>query len=195
MNKWFYASAAAVCLAAAGCNATYMPAADPNRSDLVPAQAQQINAKKIHVPCRIEVHCADSMVGQRDSFFYTDYYHYPLQQILTNSFKNAAYQVFDPPGGEVIDAFNLYVTVPESNLDVAWGKANYILHVIVRFDEPGEKKVIATSIAKHVQLPFPNHNQVPDAVYQACRDAAFEAMQRIIKDPKVHKTVRRFESR
>lgn len=197
MSKWslfLLALGAGVLLT--GCNATYMPAADPNMSDLTPAQAQEVGKRKIHVPCAIEIHCSsDSLSGQRDSFFYTDYYHYPLKAILTNSFQHAAYQVFEPAKGEVIDSFTIHVTVQESNLDVAWGKANYQLQIIVRFDEPGEKKILATSISKSMQVPLTDSNKVPDAIYMACRDAAFEAMQKIVASPKLWKTVKRFEDK
>lgn len=185
----------AVLLLAAGCNSTFMPPADPNMSDMTQSQIQEISKRKIHVPCRVEVHCDDSLVGQRDSFFYTNYYYYPLKAILTNSFRSAAYQVFDQAGGEVIDAFTIHVSVPESNLDVAWGKANYTLQIIVRFDEPGEKKITAFSVTKSAQVPFKDENKVPEAVYNTCRDAAFEAVQQMLKSPKLWATIKRFEDR
>jgi len=178
-----------------GCNTTYMPTADPNRSDLTAMQARQLNRRKIHVPLRVEVHCSNSMVGQQDSTFFTDYFYYPLQDILENSFKNAAYQVFDPPGAEVIDAFTLIITVPESNLDVAWGAADYCLQIIVRFNEPGEKKILALATRKYQRISFPDKNKVPDAVYFACRDAAFDIMKKILANPKTWRTVKRFEDR
>ncbi|OGV50335.1 MAG: hypothetical protein A2017_15315 [Lentisphaerae bacterium GWF2_44_16] len=194
MNKYF----GIIILAAlfiTGCNSTFMPPADPNMSDLTKEQIQEISKRKIHVPCRVEVHCPESLVGQRNSTFFTNYYYYPLNSILTNSFRSAAYQVFDPAGGEVIDAFTMHITVPESNLDVAWGKANYHLHVILKFNEPGEKKITALSIQKHIQVPFPNDNVVPEAVYSACRDAAYEAMKELLKNPKLWATIKRFEDR
>ncbi len=178
-----------------GCNSTYMPIADPNRSDLRPAQARELSRRKIHVPLRVEVHCSNSMVGQQDSTFSTDYFYYPLQDILTNSFESAAYKVFDPPGGEVIDAFTLHVTVPESTLDVSWGSADYRLQIIVRFNEPGDKKIMALSTRKYKRLPFPDKSKVPDAVYFACRDAAFDIIKKILANPKTWRTVKRFEDR
>lgn len=178
-----------------GCNSTFMPPADPNMSDLTPEQSQEICKRKIHVPCAVEIHCEDGFVGQRDSAFFTNYYHYPLKSILTNSMKNATYQVFDPAGGEVIDAFTMHVTVSESNLDVAWGKANYRLQIIVKLNEPGEKKVMTVSVNKTLQEPFPDENKIPDVIYKACRDASFEAMQQILKNPKLWTTVKRFEDK
>ena len=196
MNKlWMGILSAVAAVSVAGCNATYMPSADPHMSDLTSSQAQELSKRKIHVPCAIEVHCDDDLTGQRDSAFFTDTHHYPLRAILANSFRNAAYQVFDPSKGEVIDSFTIYVTVQESNLDIAWGKANYQLQLIVRFDEPGEKKILASSVTKKVQVPLKDPNKVPDAVYMACRDAAFEAMQKILASPKLWRTIKRFEDK
>lgn len=196
MKKIIFISAiAAMAGLITGCGTTFMPPVEPSKSDMSAEQSRTLSSRKIHVPCRVEVHCADSLVGLRDSFFFTDSYYYPLQEILSNSFKSAAYKVFDAPGGEVIDAFTLHVTVPESNLDVAWGKANYLIQVIVRFNEPGEKKVVAKSFQKHVQLPLNGNNHVPQSVYTACRDIAFDALKDIVKNPRVQRTVKRFEER
>ncbi|MDD3118853.1 MAG: hypothetical protein PHQ27_06725 [Victivallales bacterium] len=194
-KQWLAVMALGIVWGFSGCNSTYMPPADPNMSDLTQEQAQEIGKRKIHVPCSVEVHCANSLSGQRDSAFFTDHYYYPLRAILVNSFRNAAYQTFEPAKGEVIDSFTIYVSVQESNLDVAWGNANYQLQLIVRFNEPGEKKIMATSISKSIQLPLVSSDKVPDAIYVACRDAAFEAMQRILDNPKLWKTVKRFEDR
>lgn len=180
---------------AAGCNSTYMPQVDPNQSDLTPEQIKAISKRKIQVPCSINIACADNFVGVRDSLFFTDYYHYPLRSILTNSFRSAAYQVFEPAQGEVIDAFNIYVTVQEANLDIAWGKANFVLQIVMRFDEPGEKKIMSAGISKSIQLPLTGNDKVPDAVYVACRDAAFDAMQKILENPRLWTTVKRFENK
>ncbi len=196
MKNFIFISAIAVITGfTTGCGTTFMPPAEPSKSDMTATQSRTLSSRKIHVPCRVEVHCADSLVGLRDSFFFTDSYRYPLQDILTNSFRSAAFKVFDTPGGEVIDAFTLHVTVPESNLDIAWGKANYLINVIVRFNEPGEKKVVAKSFQKHVQLPLNGNNHVPDSVYSACRDVAYEALKDIVRSPKVQRTVKRFEDR
>jgi hypothetical protein len=180
---------------ATGCNSTYIPPVDPNGSDLTPEQIKAISKRKIQVPCSITISCSDSFVGVRDSLFFNDYYHYPLRAILTNSFRHAAYQVFEPAQGEVIDAFNIYVTVQEANLDIAWGKANFVLQIIMRFDEPGEKKILSCSISKRAQVPLVSNDAVPDAVYMACRDAAFETMQKILENPRLWTTVKRFENR
>ena len=91
-----------------GCRTNHMLKADPNLSDISAVQIKKLNKKRLHVPCRVEVHCPDSLVGSRGGFssiFHSQYYYYPLQEILKSSFKSAAFAVFDQPGGEIIDAF------------------------------------------------------------------------------------------
>lgn len=178
-----------------GCSSTFMPLADPARAELKDTQSQELAKRKFQVPCRVSVHCASSLVGLRDSAFFTDYYYYPLQDILRSSFTSATYKVFEPARGEIIDSFVMHVTVPESNLDIAWGKANYVIQVIVSFNEPGGRKVMAKSFMKHVQLPLKGNNEVPEAVYQACRDVAFEALSALVESPELQRTVKRFEDR
>lgn len=183
---------------AAGCRTNHMLEADPNKSDILPEQARNLSKKRLHVPCRVEVHCPDSLVGEKSGFssiFSSHYFYYPLQEILKSSFKSAAFSVFDQPGGEIIDAFNLYVTVPESNLNISSESAEYLLQVIVSFNEPGEKKITAWSIHKHLELPYQDQEKVPDAIYQATREVAFEVMKKLTENPKVLRTVRRFEDK
>ena len=40
-----------------------------------------------------------------------------------------------------------------------------------------------------------DESEVPACIYTACKEVAFEAMQTIIKDPRVLKTIRRYEER
>jgi hypothetical protein len=185
-----------VVLGMVGCTSVVMPAANPNKSDLTKKQAAELSKRKLHVPCRVEVHCADSLVGNTTSMW-TDYdkYYYPLQDILTNSFQSAAYIAFDQPGGEIIDAFTIYVTVPESRLNVSNGKAGYNIQIIVRFLEPGEKKITALSFKKHYEAPFVNEEEVPPVIYEAARDLAFRTMKKFLSSPKVIRTVKRFEDK
>ena len=185
-----------IILSIVGCTSVVMPPADPNKSDLTEQQTNALIKNKQYVPCRVEVHCADSLVAFSHSVW-NDYdrYYYPLQDILSNSFKNAAYTAFEQPGGEIIDAFTIYVTVPESRLNIYNGEAEYNIQVIVRFLEPGEKKVTALSLKQHYEAPFENEEEVPPVVYDAARDLAFRTMQNLLKDPKVLRTVKRFEDR
>jgi hypothetical protein len=182
----------------AGCRTNHMPPANPNKSDLTAEQKGKLSARKMHVPCRIEVHCPASLVGDRSSIFscFDHHFHYyPLQDILRNSFQSAAYSVFDQPGSEVIDAFTIYITVPESRLNVSGDEAEYFVNIIVTLNEPGEKKITAWSLSKRSEAPFFNENEVPPVIYEVCRDIAYETMMKLIKNPKVLRTVKRFEDR
>ncbi len=178
----------------AGCSTTHTPPADPNMTDMTKEQAAQLSQKKFHVPCRVEIHCPDSLSGDSDAFF-DHYYQYPLQEILSNGFKSAIYCSFDQPGSEIVDAFNVYVTVPESRLLYTGGEAEYYLQIIVRFNEPGEKKITAFTLEKSFQGPVVNKNAIPDVVYEGAKNLAFMTIEKIIKDPKVLKTVKRFEDK
>ena len=59
----------------------------------------------------------------------------------------------------------------------------------------GEKKVTAWSFQKHVKLPFPNDNEIPEAIYTCVRNLAYETLMKMVKNPKVLRTVKRFEDR
>ena len=196
IKKMMYLVFGLTIVAMVGCTSVVMPPADPNKSDLTKKQAAELSRRKLHVPCRVEVHCADSLVGNSTSVW-NDYdrYYYPLQDILSNSFKNAAYTAFDQPGGEIIDAFTIYVTVPESRLKVSNGEAEYNVQVIVRFLEPGEKKVTALGLKEHYEASFINEEEVPPVVYDAARDLAYRTMKKLLSSPKVIRTVKRFEDR
>jgi hypothetical protein len=143
----------------------------------------------------VEVHCPDSMVGSGPNTFTEDTYHYPLQEILRNGFNSAAGKIFESPRSEVIDAFTVYVTVPESQLMISGGVAQYTLDVIVVLKEPGEKKIDAFELKKTVELPHENKKEIPDAIYKAVQEVAFESAKKLSANPKVMKTVKRFEDR
>lgn len=178
------------------CSSTHIPPADPNQADLTKSQIGQLSQKKLHVPCRVEVHCVDTIKGDSDAFWRDHYYTYPLQQILTSSFNSAIYAAFDQPGSEVVDAFTVYVTVPESRfIYTGSGDCEYKLQIIVRFDEPGEKKITAFTLDQSFEGTITNYNAVPPVVYDASRSLAYRAMETIIKNPKVIKTVKRFEEK
>jgi hypothetical protein len=188
-----------VVLSIVGCRTNHMPVANPNAADLTAQQKSKLAEKKLHVPCRVEVQCPNSLVGDDSSFFTSlfnhHFYYYPLQDILTNSFSNAMYSVFDQPKGEIIDSFNLYITVPESRLNISGGDAEYYLHLIVKFTEPGEKKITAFGVKVHLEKPMGNENEIPPVVYEVARDAAYKTLKKLTKSPRVLRTVSRFEDR
>ena len=196
MKKMMYLGFWVAVVAIGGCTSVVMPPADPNKSDLTEKQVAELSRKKLHVPCRVEIHCADSLVGNSTSVWNKyDRYYYPLQDILTNSFQSAAYVAFDQPGGEIIDAFTIYVTVPESRLRIGNEEAEYNVQLIVRFLEPGEKKVMALGLKEHYEAPFMNEEEVPPVVYSGARDLAYRTMKKLLNSPKVIRTVRRFEDK
>lgn len=178
-----------------GCGGKYVPAMDIDKTGLTADQKKTLKARKMHVPCRVEVQCASVLKCIDDGAFSDDSYSYPLRSILEASFRNGAHTLFEPAGAEIIDAFTLYITVHESSLDIDGDDTNYTLQLMVRFDEPGEKKIRSLAVRKQVQIPFNGGNRIPDAVYVACREAAYDVLERLSRDPKVRKTVARFEER
>lgn len=179
-----------------GCNSVYNLKMSPEQTDFQQNQIRQLEARHFRIPCRINIQCPETMVGIRDALFFTDTYRYPLDMILDYTFKSIAFQVFDAPGNEVVDSFTLTVTIPESILDVAWGEGNYSLTAIIRFDDPREKRLCGFSLSRQVTVPMPeNKDEVPACIYTACREIAFDAMKMIVKDPRVLKTIRRYEER
>lgn len=183
-------------VALSACTSNHLPPADPAQADLTKSQIGQLSQKKLHVPCRVEVHCPDNLKGDSNAFWRDHYYTYPLQEILTNSFQSAIYAAFDQPGSEVVDAFTVYVTVPDSRLlYTGGGESEYHLQIIVRFDEPGEKKVTAFSLDQSFEGTTTNYDTVPPVIYDASRTLAYRAIDMMTKNPKVIKTVKRFEDK
>ena len=199
MKKTVLASVYLFIFLMVGCRTNHMPVADPNASDLTLKQKSELAEKKLHVPCRVEVQCPNSLTGDDSTFFISlfnhHFYYYPLQDILTNSFNNAIYSVFDQPKGEILDSFNLYVTVPESILNISGGNSEYFLHLIVKFTEPGEKKIKAFGVRVHLERPMGNDDEVPPVIYEAAQIAAYKTLLKLTKSPKVLRTVSRFEDR
>jgi hypothetical protein len=179
----------------AGCSHVYMPSVDPNKSDMSPEQTTILTKTKLKVPCRVEVHCPDNLTGSDPGFFSDDSFHYPLQEIIRNSFNSATQKTFEAPRSEVIDAFTVNVTVPESSLEVDGETARYSLHVVVLFKEPGEKKIEAFELKKQLEMPFENKKEVAPVIYRMCQEIAFEATKKLSESPKVKKTIKRFEER
>lgn len=196
MKYRIFILAASALLLLTGCNSVYNLKMSPEKTDFQQNQTRRLESRHFRIPCRINIQCPETMVGIRDSLFFTDTYRYPLEMILDYTFKSIAFQVFDAPGNEVVDAFTLTVTVPESILDVAWGDGNYSLTAIIRFDDPREKRLIGFSMTRQITVPMPEEkDEVPACIYEACREIAFDAMKNIVKDPRVLKTIRRYEER
>jgi hypothetical protein len=180
-------------LLCAGCSSVYQMSNSGNGTELSQQQRTALIAKKNAVPCRVEIICPSDMVGRYETFFTDNTCHYPLEQVLEQSFSNAVYCAFEQPGGEVLDAFTLKVEVYKSELQMDSSDARYHINLNVTFEEPGEKKVVSFSVDKSAALPSGEPNVVPAAIYEAVKSSAVDTMNKLKNDPKVVKTVKRFE--
>ena len=143
-----------------GCGSIFYLKHSPQGAEFSASQKGVLAANKSNVPCRVEVICPDDMVGQLGRFSLA---HYPLKQILKDTFSNAVYAAFNQPGGEVIDAFTLRVEVYRSELDMR--EEVYTLHLLVTLQEPGEKKILTLHQEKTVHGEVKSDYDVPDIVY------------------------------
>ncbi len=173
-----------------GCGSTYYLKHAPQGSEFSAAQRGVLAAHKSNVPCRVEVICPDDMVGELGWFSLA---HYPLKQILKDTFSNAVYSAFNQPGGEVVDAFTLQVNVFKSELDMHAG--NYTLVLLITLQEPGEKKILTLQQEKTVHGEVSSDVLVPDIVYTAAKELAIDSVKELKGNPKVIKTVSRFEEK
>jgi len=173
-----------------GCGSTYFLKHNPQGAEFSVAQKGVLAANKSNVPCRVEVICPDDMVGELGMFSLA---HYPLKQILKDTFSNAVYASFNQPGGEVLDAFTLQVNVYKSELDMR-GEV-YSLTLMVTLQEPGEKKILTLQVEKTVHGEIKSDNDVPDIVYLAAKEIAVESVKELKSNPKVIKTVSRFSEK
>ncbi len=185
-------------LLGAGCSSVYHMSNLNSAAELSQQQKATLIVKKYSVPCRVEVICPADMVGKYDTFFTSNVCHYPLEQILEHSYSDAVYTSFEQPGGEVLDAFTLKIEVYKSELKMDSSDATYNLSLNVAFNEPGEKKVATFSIEKSVTAPLKGDNPgtiVPDAIYKGVKEAVVDTIGKLKLDPKVVKTVKRFEKK
>ncbi len=193
LGKSMLAICAAVVLS--GCGSTMFLRHNESLAQLGSQQKSALLAKKNNVPCRIEIICPDDMTGKYSSFFSSSIVHYPLKQILRDSFNNAVYCAFEQPGGEVLDAFTLKVDVFKSQLEMDSSDANYNLYLMVTFDEPGEKKVVTIRADKMLDGAAKGRGEVPPVIYTVAKDLAIDVIKQLKEDPKVVKTISRFEKK
>jgi hypothetical protein len=179
----------------AGCSSVYHMQVDNSSAMLSSQDRGALTKKKFAVPCRVEVICPGDMVGKYDTFFTGNLCHYPLETIIERVFSDAVYAAFEQPGGEVLDSFTMKVEVFKSELKMDSSEAVYNLSLNITFEEPGEKKLTTFTIEKHVAAPVGENPaaMVPEAIYKAIREAAMDSIAKMKLDPKVVKTVRRFE--
>lgn len=195
MNRLVLLLGVSVVAVLCGCSSTYT-IADPNKSEMTGELSDLLKKSKFKVPCRVEVHCPESVTTTDSKFFGEDTYNYQLQSILKSSFESAANIAFEAPRSEVIDAFTLYVTVPESQLKVDGGDITYNLHVIVVLKDPSEKKVDAFEINWTPKTKPPLEGMsASDTLYKAAREIAFDSVKKLAESPKVRKIAKRLEDR
>lgn len=180
----------------AGCSSVYHMSNPGTSTELSQQQKAGLLAKKNAVPCRVEVICPPDMVGRYETFFTSNTCHYPLEKILEQCFSNAVYSAFEQPGGEVLDAFTLKVEVYKSELNMDSDEATYNISLNIVFEEPGEKKITSFSMEKSMTAPVKNGaTVVPEAIYAGVKETAIDTIGKLKLDPKVVKTVKRFEKR
>jgi len=195
VNRWTLFMAMVFAVACCGCSSTYM-ISDPNKSEMTGELSDLLKKSKFKVPCRVEVHCPESITSVDSKFFGEDTYNYQLQNILKSSFESAANIAFEAPRSEVIDAFTLYVSVPESQLKVDGSDITYNLHVIVVLKDPSEKKIDAFEINWTPKAKPALEGMSPsDTIYKAAREVAFDSVKKLAESPKVRKIAKRLEDR
>ncbi len=183
---------AAVCTAVfaiTGCGSTYYLKHNTASTEFSSQQKATLTSKKFAVPCRVEIICPDDLTGTNGS----SVCHYPLKKILADVFSNATYAVFEQPAGEVIDAFTVKVEVFKSELDM--DEETYSLHLLVTLEEPGEKKILTLRADKMMHGECESETMVPDLVYSAAKELAVDVMKDFRNNPKVLRTVSRFEKK
>lgn len=190
MRFLFYLFTLCILISGTGCGSTFYLKHSPQGAEFSSSQRGILAANKSNVPCRVEVICPDDMTGDLGYFSRA---HYPLKQILKDTFSNAVYAAFNQPGGEVIDAFTLRVDVFKSELDMH--NEVYTLHLLITLQEPGEKKILTLHQEKTVHGEVKSDNDVPDIVYIAAKDIAVDSVKELKANPKVIKTVSRFEEK
>ncbi len=190
MRIFIYLSALSLLVSLTGCGSIFYLKHSPQGAEFSATQKSALTASKSNVPCRLEVICPDDMVGQLGRFSLA---HYPLKQILKDTFSNAVYAAFNQPGGEVIDAFTLRVEVFKSELDMR--EEVYTLHLLVTLQEPGEKKILTLHQEKTVHGEVKSDNDVPDIIYIAAKELAVDSVKELKSNPKVIKTISRFEEK
>ncbi len=178
-----------------GCGSTLYMRHNESLAELSSAQKSALLAKKNNVPCRVEIICPDDMCGKYSTTFSSNVVHYPLKQILRDSFNSAVYCAFEQPGGEILDSFTLKVDVFKSQLDMDSSDAAYTLYLMVTLDEPGEKKVVTIRADKTLDGPVKHQKEVPTVIYDVAKDLAIDVIKQLKQDPKVIKTISRFEKK
>ena len=170
--------------------------ADPSKIKEV-YEAAKPQFPKQGVPCRLLApETSNDMVGQNKSFWdntpfgYRVLYHYPLRDIMEDSFKNMVYEIFIPPGGNVLESFELSIKPSLSQMQIYDDTVNYRLDIYATFSEPGGKLVESFHLNESASGKLTSADKVPDIVYQTVNKLALELMRKMLDSKKVVETIR-----
>jgi hypothetical protein len=161
-----------------GCVNHYYPQTNPAKAVPDNSEITGITGIRYQVPVVINVIAANDMTGQNKSIWdgsplgWRYLYHYPLKQLVGDCYNNIVYKVFDQPGGEVIDAFELKITPLNSLLSEDDPKVQYTLCVLVNFYEPGGKLLFGEKFDGSKYGNFNGTNEVPDVIYTTIKGVA-----------------------
>lgn len=162
----------------------YLAAID---ADVLPASAQRIG-----YPCVVKVNAPDHLPGREKRMvqnpFLSTLYQYPAKTVLERSFERALYRVFQPPGGNVMDAFIVEVRPSQSQLMLEPGRASYDLACDVNLRAPNDRIIISESFQRHETSMFDSRS-TPQAVWEAACKIAADYANSLMRDRALHQTV------
>lgn len=184
-----------------GCVHHYYPQPNPTKAVPENSEITGFTGIRYQVPVVLNVIAANDMTGQNKSIWdgsplgWRYLYHYPLKQLVGDCYNNIVYKVFDQPGGEVIDSFELKITPLTSLLSEDSPKVQYTLSVLVNFYEPGGKLLYGEKFDGFKYGNFNSPNEIPDVVYATIKGVAVESVTKIVKDKKVITAMARFKDK
>ena len=128
---------------------------------------------RLNAPCEIKVHSAERM-GSQD-------YTYPFKPLLTAALNDALYEVFVPPGRDVLESFRAEIDVYESVLTTRGSRADYRLVLLGCLRHPNGRIVFKERIEKREGSRF-NKQSLPDAFWRTIYDAAYDLAAKVSND-------------
>ena len=154
MKTYLSILGASILLLAGGCNSVYNLKMNPEKTDFAQNQTMRLESRHFRIPCRIVVQCPETMIGIRDSLFFTDTYRYPLEMILDYTFKSIGDYLIQetvPSGNEFLDRNKTFGEV----------KAEFSMNIT----ENG-KEIVESAGKKSVQYYEVTFNVLPDGSVQ-----------------------------
>ena len=176
-------------LCAAGCASVGHLSADQRGRTIAKEfhAARASRLTRLNAPCEIEVHSAARMSGRVQSAFGHQNVSYPFKPLLSAALESALYEVFVPPGRDVLKSFKAEVDVHESRLTVSGGGAQYRIKLLVCLRHPNGRIIHRERIDKGNRSPF-NGNALPDAFWRTIYEAAYDYAREVSQDRVVRQT-------